>query len=123
MPSNSCSNSYFIQRRDPLVKLKHVVISYNAAIEFVWTLNVQGKLELWVDMFTIGDLPPKPPVDITPQVPKEYELRVTIWNTEDIPLIDNPLIGQKSSDIYVKGYNNYVLHNAHKYCIRHVLLS
>lgn len=34
-----------------------------------------------------------------------YELRVIIWNTEDVILEDsNFLTGQKSSDIYVKGY-------------------
>lgn len=33
-----------------------------------------------------------------------YELRVTIWNTEDVILEDeNIFTGQKSSDIYVKG--------------------
>lgn len=33
-----------------------------------------------------------------------YELRVIIWNTEDVILEDeNIFTGQKSSDIYVKG--------------------
>lgn len=32
-----------------------------------------------------------------------YELRVVIWNTEDVVLDDvNPLTGEMSSDIYVK---------------------
>lgn len=32
-----------------------------------------------------------------------YELRVIIWNTEDVVLDDvNPLTGELSSDIYVK---------------------
>lgn len=32
-----------------------------------------------------------------------YELRVVIWNTEDVVLGDvNPLTGEMSSDIYVK---------------------
>lgn len=33
-----------------------------------------------------------------------YELRIIIWNTEDVILEDtNFLTGQQSSDIYVKG--------------------
>ncbi|XP_057330739.1 otoferlin-like [Microplitis mediator] len=68
----------------------------------------QGKLELWVDMFRIDDLPPKPPINITPQIPEEYELRVIIWNTEDVPLVDNQFLsGEKCSDIYIKGWIMY----------------
>lgn len=33
-----------------------------------------------------------------------YELRIVIWNTEDVILEDtNFITGQQSSDIYVKG--------------------
>uniref|UniRef100_A0A3Q1BXL8 C2 domain-containing protein n=1 Tax=Amphiprion ocellaris TaxID=80972 RepID=A0A3Q1BXL8_AMPOC len=58
-----------------------------------------------VDMFPV-DLPhPGPSVDISPRKPKGYELRIIIWNTEDVILEDsNFLTGQKSSDIYVKGW-------------------
>ena len=66
---------------------------------------LQGKLELWIDMFQFGELPPKPAVDISPPVPEEYEIRVIVWNTEDVPLVDSQfLTGEKCSDIYVKGW-------------------
>ncbi|KAK9306192.1 hypothetical protein QLX08_003081 [Tetragonisca angustula] len=68
----------------------------------------QGKLELWIDMFQFGELPPKPVVDISPPVPEEYEIRVIVWNTEDVPLVDSQfLTGEKCSDIYVKGWILY----------------
>ena len=36
--------------------------------------------------------------------PCSYELRVVIWNTEDVPLEEsNILTGEKCSDIFVKG--------------------
>uniref|UniRef100_A0A3Q0S5U0 C2 domain-containing protein n=1 Tax=Amphilophus citrinellus TaxID=61819 RepID=A0A3Q0S5U0_AMPCI len=64
----------------------------------------QGYLHMWVDMFPT-DIPPPPPIDIKPRLPEQYELRVIIWNTDDVFLDDvNPFTGDPSSDIYVKGW-------------------
>uniref|UniRef100_A0A3Q4HH16 C2 domain-containing protein n=1 Tax=Neolamprologus brichardi TaxID=32507 RepID=A0A3Q4HH16_NEOBR len=65
----------------------------------------QGQVQMWIDMFPM-DLPhPGPPVDISPRKPKGYELRIIIWNTEDVILEDSHfLTGQQFSDIYIKGW-------------------
>ncbi|MBN3319754.1 FR1L6 protein, partial [Atractosteus spatula] len=65
----------------------------------------QGQLQMWVDMFPMDMPAPGPSVDISPRKPKGYELRIVIWNTEDVILEDtNFITGQQSSDIYVKGW-------------------
>uniref|UniRef100_G3U6J9 C2 domain-containing protein n=1 Tax=Loxodonta africana TaxID=9785 RepID=G3U6J9_LOXAF len=65
---------------------------------------LQGSLHMWIDIFP-HDVPAPAPVDIKPRQPISYELRVIIWNTEDVVLDDvNPLTGEMSSDIYVKSW-------------------
>ncbi|KAK5642921.1 hypothetical protein RI129_009088 [Pyrocoelia pectoralis] len=52
------------------------------------------------------DMPlPGPPTNISPRKPKGYELRVIIWNTDEVVLEDDAFFtGEKMSDIYVKGW-------------------
>ncbi|XP_066930260.1 otoferlin-like isoform X4 [Clytia hemisphaerica] len=65
----------------------------------------QGKIELWVDMFAMDMPSPGAPVEITPRKPATYELRVIIWNTEDVLMDEiNLVTGEACSDIYVKGW-------------------
>jgi len=65
----------------------------------------QGRLEMWIDMFPLDAPPPTVIVDIKPRLPKSFELRCIIWNTDEVTLDDtNVLTGEQSSDIFVKGY-------------------
>ncbi|CAF2056570.1 unnamed protein product [Rotaria magnacalcarata] len=65
----------------------------------------QGKLEMWLDIFSMSRPPSSAPVDITPLKPMPFQLRLTIWNTTDVELNDeNFVTGEKTSDIYVKAW-------------------
>merc|ERR1719410_720804 len=65
----------------------------------------QGKVEMWVDMFPMDMPPPKIQVDISPRKPTSWELRVIVWNTDEVVLEDDAFFsGDKMSDIYVKGW-------------------
>ncbi|KAL8184971.1 UNVERIFIED_CONTAM: hypothetical protein K2H54_033720, partial [Gekko kuhli] len=70
----------------------------------------QGRLELWVDMFPMDMPAPGPAIDISPRKPKKYELRVIVWNTDEVILEDDDYFtGEKSSDIFVRGYELRVI--------------
>ncbi|XP_017538292.1 otoferlin isoform X4 [Pygocentrus nattereri] len=65
----------------------------------------QGRIEMWVDMFPMDGPAPGPAIDISPRKPKKYELRVIIWNTDEVILEDDDYFtGEKSSDIFVRGW-------------------
>lgn len=60
---------------------------------------------MWIDMFPMDLMMPGEPVNIAVRKPLEYELRVVIWNTEDVlPDETNALTGESSSDIFIKGW-------------------
>ena len=64
-----------------------------------------GRVQMWIDMFPMDLTMPGEPVNIAVRKPLEYELRVVIWNTEDVlPDETNALTGESSSDIFIKGW-------------------
>ena len=65
----------------------------------------QGRVQLWVDLFSMEGPSPGAEIDITPRKPTAFELRCIIWNTEDVILGDiNVMTGNPCADIYVKGW-------------------
>ncbi|XP_062543493.1 otoferlin [Armigeres subalbatus] len=60
----------------------------------------QGQLQMWVEVYPAGSSPTL--IDITPNPPKPFELRIIVWNTQDVILDERNIFGTKMSDIYVK---------------------
>ena len=62
-------------------------------------------------MFPMDMPPPKIQVDISPRKPTSWELRVIVWNTDEVVLEDDAFFsGDKMSDIYVKVSFSMELH-------------
>ncbi|CAK4632712.1 unnamed protein product [Aphanomyces euteiches] len=47
-----------------------------------------GQLKMWIDILSPKDAAVYPPVDIALPPPQEYELRVVIWKTKEVPSFD-----------------------------------
>jgi len=46
----------------------------------------QGKIQLWVDILTPQEAKQNPMIDIKPPAPEEFEVRLVIWETKDVPM-------------------------------------
>ena len=65
----------------------------------------QGYLEMFVDIFPKADGPLPQELDTAVRQPEDMVLRIIIWNTKDVQLLDNPIYqDDPSSDIYVKAF-------------------
>ncbi|KAF5288241.1 hypothetical protein FQA39_LY04009 [Lamprigera yunnana] len=65
----------------------------------------QGKLQLWIDIFPSTEVELPKPINIAPRKAVTYELRVILWNTEEVILQeDDFFVGERMSDIYVKAW-------------------
>ena len=66
--------------------------------------QIQGSVEMWVDIFDeehrVGPVPR--PIDIAPPPPIEMELRVVVWNTRDVIMVDESINEEAMTDIYVR---------------------
>lgn len=73
-----------------------------------------GSIEFWVDLFDITrpESIPKP-IDIAPPPPIPVELRVTVWATRDVELVDVGVM-EDTVDIYVRGFMDGMRHDIQK---------
>ncbi|XP_050838192.1 fer-1-like protein 4 isoform X3 [Serinus canaria] len=99
---------YVLQHWEEMPGYGHKLVPEHVEIRSLYNPEnpglVQGSLHMWIDMFP-NDVPAPPPVNIKPRLPVSYELRVIIWNTDNVILDDvNPVTGEPSSDIYVKSW-------------------
>lgn len=60
----------------------------------------QGVLECFTEIFTVPEAKINPAWDITPPERKDFELRVIIWETKGVKLMD---AAEACNDLYVKG--------------------
>jgi len=64
--------------------------------------NPQGQLSMWVDILTLDEAKLNPPENCAPPPPREYELRVIIWETKNVVMKDPGKVAE--SDIFVVAY-------------------
>lgn len=55
---------------------------------------------MWIEVYDPKHV--AEPIDLTPTPPRQYELRVIVWNTSDVILNERNIFGNAMSDIYVK---------------------
>lgn len=63
------------------------------------SINPQGVLKLWVDILTPEEAIKTPKESLSPPLPRDYELRVIIWETRNVIFKDKGM-----SDIFITGY-------------------
>uniref|UniRef100_A0A8C4YEP4 C2 domain-containing protein n=1 Tax=Gopherus evgoodei TaxID=1825980 RepID=A0A8C4YEP4_9SAUR len=107
-PEGTQKALYVLQHWDEMPEYGYRLVPEHVEVRSLYNAEnpglVQGSLHMWIDMFP-NDVPAPPPVNIKPRLPISYELRVIIWNTDDVILDDvNPITGETSSDIYVKSW-------------------
>jgi len=76
---------------------------YSSPIEFRPLYNplrsqTQGLIEMWVDVLSKDEAKNNPPQKLTPlKELQDYEVRLIIWETADVPLVDG-----SSVDIFIR---------------------
>ena len=64
--------------------------------------GVQGNISLWIEIFDKTERPMVKKWDISPPPQTDLELRLIVWETEDIPMMDV----EGTSDIYIAAFND-----------------
>jgi hypothetical protein len=59
-----------------------------------------GKVSMWVEIMTPNEAASLPMIDIKPPPPEEFELRVIVWNTKNVPMRNKD--GETKVDMKVK---------------------
>ena len=86
--------AYLIPKALVLIKVD-TILQYSRNIKFLQQNIIPGKIEMWVDMFPMDMPPPGPALDISPRKPKKMELRVIIWNTDEVICEDDDVFTGK----------------------------